>query len=41
MAGRSIWPDPASFPMSPVSEFTTKGDSYRNQVVYVAYKLAR
>ena len=44
-AGEADWKiylaRPGGFPMSPVSEFTTKGDSYRNQVVYVAYKLAR
>jgi len=44
-AGEADWKiylaRPGGFRMSSVSEFTTKGDSYRNQVVYVAYKLAR
>jgi hypothetical protein len=44
-AGEADWKiylaRPGGFRMSPVSEFTTKGDSYRNQVIYVAYKLAR
>jgi hypothetical protein len=44
-AGEADWKiylaRPGGFRVSPVSEFTTKGDSYRNQVVYVAYKLAR
>jgi hypothetical protein len=44
-AGEADWKiylaRPGGFRMSPVSEFTTKGDSYRNQVVYIAYKLAR
>jgi hypothetical protein len=44
-AGEADWKiylaRPGGFRMSPVSEFTTKGDSYRNQVVYVAYVLAR
>jgi hypothetical protein len=44
-AGEADWKiylaRPGGFRMSPISEFTTKGDSYRNQVVYIAYKLAR
>ena len=44
-AGEADWKiylaRPGGFRMSPISEFTTKGDSYRNQVVYVAYVLAR
>ena len=44
-AGEADWKiylaRPGGFRVSPVSEFTTKGDSYRNQVVYIAYKLAR
>ena len=44
-AGEADWQiylaRPGGFRVSPVSEFTTKGDSYRNQVVYIAYKLAR
>jgi uncharacterized protein YgiM (DUF1202 family) len=44
-AGEADWKiylaGPGGFRMSPVSEFTTKGDSYRNQVIYIAYKLAR
>jgi hypothetical protein len=44
-AGEADWKiylaRPGGFRMSPVSEFTTKGDSYRNQVVYIAYTLAR
>jgi hypothetical protein len=44
-AGEADWKiylaRPGGFRMSPVSEFTTKGDSYRNLVVYIAYKLAR
>jgi hypothetical protein len=44
-AGEADWriylAKPGGFRMSPVTEFTTKGDSYRNQVVYIAYRLAR
>jgi hypothetical protein len=44
-AGEADWKvylaRPGDFRVSPVSEFTTKGDSYRNQVVYIAYVLAR
>jgi len=44
-AGEADWKiylaRPGGFRMSPVSEFTTKGDSYRNLVIYIAYKLAR
>ena len=44
-AGEADWKiylaRPGGFRMSPISQFTTKGDSYRNQVVYIAYKLAR
>ena len=29
------------FRVSPITQFTTKGDSYRNLVVYIAYWLAR
>ena len=32
---------PNGYRVSPISQFTTKGDSYRNLVVYVAYWLAR
>lgn len=32
---------PGADRMSPVTKFTTKGDSYRNLVVYIAYLLAR
>jgi hypothetical protein len=32
---------PGGFRVSPVTKFTTKGDSYRNLVVYIAYLLAR
>ncbi|PKO23187.1 MAG: hypothetical protein CVU38_05370 [Chloroflexi bacterium HGW-Chloroflexi-1] len=32
---------PDGYRVSPIREFTTKGDSYRNLVVYVAYWLAR
>ena len=44
-AGEADWviylAKPGGFRMSPITEFTTKGDSYRNQVVYIAYRLAR
>lgn len=44
-AGEADWQiylaRPGGFRMSPVTDFTTKGDSYRNQVVYIAYRLAR
>ncbi len=32
---------PGGFRVSPIAPFTTKGDSYRNLVVYIAYWLAR
>ena len=32
---------PGGLRMSPITRFTTKGDSYRNLVVYIAYWLAR
>lgn len=32
---------PGGFRVSPITKFTTKGDSYRNLVVYIAYLLAR
>jgi len=32
---------PGAGRMSPVTKFTTKGDSYRNLVVFIAYLLAR
>lgn len=32
---------PGGFRVSPISKFTTKGPSYRNLVVYIAYWLAR
>lgn len=44
-AGEADWQiylaKPGGFRMSPITQFTTKGDSYRNLVVYVAYLLAR
>lgn len=44
-AGEADWQiylaKPGGFRMSPISSFTTKGDSYRRQVVYIAYLLAR
>jgi hypothetical protein len=44
-AGEADWQiylaKPGGFQMSPITQFTTKGDSYRNQVVYIAYRLAR
>lgn len=44
-AGEADWEiylaRPGGFRVSPVSKFTTKGDSYRNLVVFVAYWLAR
>lgn len=44
-AGEADWEiflaRPGGFPVSPVSKFTTKGDSYRNLVVFIAYFLAR
>jgi uncharacterized protein YgiM (DUF1202 family) len=44
-AGEADWEiylaKPGGFRVSPVTKFTTKGDSYRNQVVYIAYRLAR
>ena len=32
---------PGGFRVSPITKFTTKGDSYRNLVVFIAYILAR
>ncbi len=44
-AGEADWEiylaRPGGFRVSPVTKFTTKGDSYRNLVVYIAYLLAR
>jgi len=44
-AGEADWriylAKPGGYRVSPVKEFTTKGDSYRNLVVYIAYWLAR
>lgn len=44
-AGEADWEiylaRPGGFPVSPSTKFTTKGDSYRNLVVYIAYWLAR
>ncbi len=44
-AGEADWEiylaRPDGFRVSPVTQFTTKGDSYRNLVVYIAYWLAR
>jgi len=44
-AGEADWEiylaRPGGIRMSPVTKFTTKGDSYRNLVVYIAYLLAR
>ena len=44
-AGEADWEiylaRPGGFRVSPVAKFTTKGDSYRNLVVFIAYKLAR
>jgi hypothetical protein len=44
-AGEARWriylARPNGFRVSEVTEFTTLGDSYRNQVVYIAYFLAR
>lgn len=44
-AGEADWQiylaKPGGFRVSPISKFTTKGDSYRRLVVYVAYLLAR
>jgi uncharacterized protein YgiM (DUF1202 family) len=44
-AGEADWEiylaRPGGFRVSPVTRFTTKGDSYRNLVVYIAYFLAR
>lgn len=44
-AGESDWEiylaRPGGLRMSPITRFTTKGDSYRNLVVYIAYWLAR
>lgn len=44
-AGEADWEiylaRPGGFRVSPITQFTTKGDSYRNLVVYIAYWLAR
>jgi hypothetical protein len=44
-AGEADWEiflaRPGGFRVSPITKFTTKGDSYRNLVVYIAYVLAR
>jgi hypothetical protein len=44
-AGEADWEiylaRPGGFRVSPITKFTTKGDSYRNLVVYIAYLLAR
>jgi len=44
-AGEADWriylAKPDGYRVSPISEFTTKGDAYRNLVVYIAYWLAR
>lgn len=44
-AGEADWEiylaKPGGFRVSPIAPFTTKGDSYRNLVVYIAYWLAR
>jgi hypothetical protein len=44
-AGEADWEmylaRPGGFRVSPVTKFTTQGDSYRNLVVYIAYWLAR
>jgi len=44
-AGEADWEiylaRPGGFPVSPITQFTTKGDSYRNLVVHIAYWLAR
>ena len=44
-AGEADWEiylaRPGGIRVSPVTKFTTKGDSYRNLVVYIAYLLAR
>jgi hypothetical protein len=44
-AGEADWEiylaKPGGFRMSPITKFTTKGDSYRNLVIYIAYRLAR
>jgi hypothetical protein len=44
-AGEADWriylARPGGYRVSPIKEFTTKGDSYRNLVVFVAYWLAR
>lgn len=44
-AGEADWEiylaRPGGFRVSPVTKFTTKGDSYRNLVVFIAYLLAR
>lgn len=44
-AGEANWEiylaKPGGFRVSPITQFTTMGDSYRNLVVYIAYWLAR
>jgi uncharacterized protein YgiM (DUF1202 family) len=44
-AGEADWriylANATGYRVSPISEFTTRGDSYRNLVVYIAYWLAR
>ncbi len=44
-AGEADWEiylaRPGGFRVSPITKFTTKGDSYRNLVVYIGYLLAR
>jgi uncharacterized protein YgiM (DUF1202 family) len=44
-AGEAKWriylAKPDGYRVSPISEFTTLGDSYRNLVIYIAYWLAR
>jgi hypothetical protein len=44
-AGEADWEiflaRPGGFRVSPITKFTTKGDSYRNLVVHIAYLLAR
>mgnify|MGYP005865359261 FL=1 len=44
-AGEADWEiylaRPGGLRVSPITRFTTMGDSYRNLVVYIAYWLAR
>ena len=44
-AGEADWEiylaRPGGIRVSPITSFTTKGNSYRNLVVYIAYWLAR